>query len=107
MMLNVTHTEGRDGWTGYVVLNGRAVAVAHADFNGLDDLRYYANREGYEGILHGSPSVPWGKVVDCVDVNRRGTCKECGVEFGSYHAAVCKHGSVHTGSAVLVQRKDC
>ena len=50
------------GWIGYVVLNGRAVILCRADFNGLDDLRYYADREGYDGILIGSPSVPFATI---------------------------------------------
>jgi hypothetical protein len=63
MMLNVTATTDRDGWTAYIVVNGIALPVAHADFNGLDDLRYYAKREGYEGILIGAPSVDWGRIT--------------------------------------------
>lgn len=50
-----------DGWVAYVVLNELAVIVARADFNGLDDLRYYADREGYDGIMIGKPSVPWAR----------------------------------------------
>lgn len=54
-----------DGWVAYVVLNEMAVIVARADFNGLDDLRYYAEREGYDGIMIGKPSVPYARMHKC------------------------------------------
>lgn len=66
MRLNVTTTQdnsGRDLWVGYVVLNGYAVRLATASYNGLDDLRYYAMREGFEGILIGPCSVPWAHIT--------------------------------------------
>ena len=62
-VLNVT---GRDDfqrnslWTAYVVLNGFAVIVARADC--LDDLRYYADREGYDGILLGATELPQARL---------------------------------------------
>jgi hypothetical protein len=65
MKLNVTVNGGCGGWVAYLHINGRSVAVARADFNGLDDLRHYAQREGYEGILIGNPSAPWARLVDC------------------------------------------
>lgn len=58
-----------DGWIAYVVLNELAVIVARADFNGLDDLRYYAEREGYDGIMIGKPSVDWAKMHRCALYN--------------------------------------
>ncbi len=48
-------------YVGYIVLNGCAVRLCSgAD---LSDLRYYAEVNGYDGILLGSPSVPWGRIV--------------------------------------------
>jgi hypothetical protein len=66
MKLNVSHRPYRNGrrtWVGYLVLNGKAVKLCSGD--NLDDIRYYADREGYEGILIGPPSVTqWAKIVD-------------------------------------------
>lgn len=67
MVLNVTNRPGFNGWTAYVVLNGLAVPVARADFNGLDDLRYYASREGYDGIQICTCPTDWCKLVRCVE----------------------------------------
>lgn len=64
-VLHVTASHDSNGWAAYVVRDEKAVIVARADFNGLDDLRYYADREGYDGIIIGSPSVPWADRADC------------------------------------------
>ncbi|GMU26099.1 MAG: hypothetical protein AMXMBFR16_10040 [Candidatus Uhrbacteria bacterium] len=58
-VVNVTIEKGNTDWTGYVVLNGCAVRVARGC---LADLRYYAEREGYDGILIGGPSVPFARI---------------------------------------------
>jgi hypothetical protein len=62
--LNVTgEPDGRDGrlWVAYEVCKVMGVRYAFrlATADNLDDLRYYADREGYGGILVGSPSVKW------------------------------------------------
>ena len=67
-VLHVTAQHDSNGWAAYVHRDERAVVVARADFNGLDDLRYYAEREGYDGIIIGTPCVPWADRADC-DLN--------------------------------------
>lgn len=63
MKLNVCSDPDFGGWMAYIVINGLAVCVARADFNGLDDLRHYALREGYDGILFGTTSLSWGRIT--------------------------------------------
>jgi hypothetical protein len=58
MLLNVTSGNRIFGtpWVGYIVENGKAYPLAGGT---LDSLRAYAQREGFDGILIGSPSVEW------------------------------------------------
>ena len=57
-LLHVTGTNPIFGtpWTGYVVVGDLAYPLAGGT---LDSLRDYAVREGFDGILIGSPSVDW------------------------------------------------
>ena len=60
MPLNVTSTNDMFGtpWIGYIVEGDIAYPLAGGT---LDSLRAYALREGFDGILIGSPSVEWAK----------------------------------------------
>jgi hypothetical protein len=46
-------------WTGYIVENG--AAYPYVGYNNLDRMREWATREGFEGIIIGSPSVVWAE----------------------------------------------
>ena len=76
MKLFVTTHVDCNGWVAYTVLNGLAICVARARFNGLDDLRYYAKREGYSDLVVKQPSMPWGRISG--RVNQPGYAEDVG-----------------------------
>lgn len=61
--LNVTTGAGtpwpQAKWVGYVVENNRAQPTICGDT--IEEMRNQAKSLGFDGILIGSPSVPWSK----------------------------------------------
>jgi stage V sporulation protein SpoVS len=60
-LLNITSGKtplsDNGGWTGYIVENGKAHALACCATT--QAIKAYADREGFDGVLIGGPSVPW------------------------------------------------
>ena len=55
--LNVTNNGDLNVWTGYdVSFDGKAYPLYKGT---LDECRAYAGRNGYDGVLVGSPSKGW------------------------------------------------
>jgi hypothetical protein len=66
--LNVTtEPDGRGGklWVAYEVCKVMGVNYAFrlATADNLDDLRYFGEREGYNDLLIGTPSVKWAAIT--------------------------------------------
>ncbi len=66
-MLHVTssHPTWTTPWVGYIVEGDIAFPLAGGT---LDTLRAYAAREGFDGVLIGSPSVRWATDLDKIPV---------------------------------------
>ncbi len=52
-----TDCAGEPVWTGYAVCDDCATVIVET--TNLDDLRYWAGRNGYDGIVLRTPSVPF------------------------------------------------